>query len=487
MMLGKIVFYFWAALNMILFFYICVEIVLLIFALLAKKKNTKPNLKKYPKVTIQLPIYNEKYVVERLIDVVCKLNYPKDKLEIQVLDDSTDETSQLISNKVSYYQTKAIDIKHIQRENRTGFKAGALDYSMKFCKGDFIAIFDADFIPDSEFLQHAVPYFQDEKIGVVQSRWTHINKDFSFITRAQAIMFNTHFSVEQLGRTTSKAYINFNGTAGIWRKSCIEDAGGWQADTLTEDLELSFRAQIKGWTFKYLFDVESPAELPITVDAYKTQQYRWSKGAAECVRKNLKNLWKSPASLWAKLAGSVHLFNSSVFIIVFLLVITSPFVFWMTKEEIIIINNIEIVYFISLFINGGLFFLFFFGHLMAVKKKWKEALLFLPNFYIFLALSVGISLYMVIGVLEGYFGKVSEFVRTPKYNINSKVNIQKKQDYAFKKEQNIAFLEFFVLCYGLFTLILGCYYVDFFIINYGLIIFLGYSLKLFFPKYIFKF
>jgi cellulose synthase/poly-beta-1,6-N-acetylglucosamine synthase-like glycosyltransferase len=488
-MIGNIIFYFWMTLNTLLFFYICIEIVLLIFALLAKKKNKKLELKYFPNVTVQLPVYNEKYVIERLIDAVCKLNYPKDKLEIHVLDDSDDETSLLASHKIAYYQSHGIQIKHIQRADRVGYKAGALDHSMKSCKGEFIAIFDADFIPDSEFLFHTLPYFDSENVGVVQTRWSHINKNFSFITRAQAIMLNTHFSIEHLGRIFSGAFINFNGTAGIWRKACIEDAGGWQADTLTEDLDLSFRAQMKGWKFNYLFDVESPAELPITVDAYKTQQYRWSKGAAECVRKNIKNLWNSPANYWQKVAGSVHLFNSSIFIIVFFLVITSPIVFWLIEENYISISNVNIIPPISLFITISIGIIFFMGHLMVVQSKWKEALFFLPNFYVFLALSVGISFYMVIGVVEGYLGKVSEFVRTPKFNVNSKITSKPKSqlDYAYKKERNNIILEFMILCYGLFAIVLGSYYVDFFMINYGFVISLGFSLKIFFPKYVFKF
>ena len=285
----------------------------------------------------------------------------------------------------------------------------------------------------------------------------------------------------------AKAYINFNGTAGVWRKACIGDAGGWQADTLTEDLDLSFRAQMRGWKFKYLFDVESPAELPITVDAYKTQQFRWSNGAAECVRKNTIDLWKSPSSFWSKLAGTVHLFNSSIFIVVFFLVLTSPIVFWLTQENQIVIENTNLILYMSLFSTISIIVLFFMGHLMAVKSKWKEAILFLPNFYVILALSVGISLYMLIGVVEGYLGKISEFVRTPKYNLSVKSDTITKQEYAFKKEVNIRIIESIVLCYGLFAFILGCYYADFFMINYGFIICLGFSLKIFFPKYVFKF
>ncbi|WP_412987732.1 glycosyltransferase [Pontimicrobium sp. IMCC45349] len=485
-MIGQLIFYFWMLLNILLFLYVLVETVLLIFALKAKKKNKHLALTEFPKVTVQLPVYNEKYVIERLIDAVSKLNYPKDKLEIQVLDDSNDETSTLIKNKVDFYTKEGIDIIHVQRKNRTGYKAGALDYGMQFCKGEFIAIFDADFIPDSEFLMRAIPYFNTDKIGVVQTRWAHINEKFSFITRAQAIMLNTHFSVEHLGRISSGAFINFNGTAGIWRKSCIEDAGGWHADTLTEDLDLSFRAQTKGWKFNYLFDVESPAELPVTIDAYKTQQFRWSKGAAECVKKNTKMLWKSNANFWAKLAGTIHLLNSSIFIIVFFLVLTSPIVFWLAKQGYIMFSNINVIPFISLFVTICITLLFLFGHLMVAKSKWKEALLFIPNFYVFLALSVSISLYMVIGVIEGYLGKVSEFVRTPKFNLVTTTKTKPK-DYAFKKEHNITVLELMVLSFGVGAFALGCYYQDFFMANYGFIISLGYSLKVFMPKYVFRF
>ncbi len=485
-MIANGIFYLWVLLNALLFFYICVEIVLLFFALAARKQNKQSKLESFPKVTIQLPVYNEKYVIERLIDAVCKIDHPKELLEIHLLDDSTDETTALAFSKIKQYQELGIDIKHIQRVDREGFKAGALDYSMKISRGEFIAIFDADFIPGEDFLKKTLPYFNYEKVGVVQTRWSHINENFSFLTRAQAIMLNTHFSIEHLGRTSSGAFINFNGTAGIWRKSCVEDAGGWQADTLTEDLDLSFRAQMKGWKFNYLFDVESPAELPITVDAYKTQQYRWSKGAAECVRKNIINLWLSPVGLWQKIAGSVHLFNSSIFIIVFFLVMTSPMVFWMLKENQITSVNVDIISFLSLFITCAIAIIFFAGHLMVVKSKWKAALLFWPNFYAYLALSVGISFYMVIGVIEGYAGKVSEFVRTPKFNLKKTDSKKIRKEYSFKNELNIRFFELIILFYGFFTILLGAYYLDLLMINYGVIIAFGFTLKVFFPKYIFK-
>ena len=485
-MLIHIVFYFWMILNIILFVYAALEIILLIYALFSKKKNTSVDLSTYPKVTIQLPVYNEKFVIKRLIDSVITIDYPKDKLEIQLLDDSTDETSEIITTTIQQYLEKGFNVKHIKRENRVGFKAGALDFGMKICEGEFIAIFDADFVPDQLFLKNTIPHFNNPNIGVVQTRWTHLNEKFSFITRAQAIMLNTHFSVEHLGRTSSGAFINFNGTAGVWRKSCIVDAGGWHADTLTEDLDLSFRAQIKGWEFKYLFDTESPAELPITLDAYKTQQFRWSKGAAECMRKNTKLLWASKSTFWSKLIGTAHLVNSSIFIIVFLLILTSPVVFWLSKQGLIHYSNSNSIPFISLFITISIAVMFFTGHLIVAKNKWREIIFFLPNFYMFLAMSISISLYMVIGVIEGYIGKVSEFVRTPKFNFIS--NSEKlKQNYSYKKEDNILAFELVILSYGVFAFVTGLYYQDFLMANYGFIITLGFTLKVFFSKYVFRF
>ncbi|MEM6831667.1 MAG: cellulose synthase family protein, partial [Bacteroidota bacterium] len=238
-------------------------------------------LKEYPAVTIQLPVFNERYVIERLIDSVSKIDYPLDKLEIQVLDDSDDETVTIIANKIAHYQGKGIDIRHVRRPDRVGFKAGALQYGMQQAKGEFIAIFDADFVPQPDFLLKTLPRFTSEKVGMVQTKWAHLNTNYGALTKIQAFWLNAHFTVEQKGRERAGSFINFNGTAGVWRKSCILDAGGWQHDTLTEDLDLSYRAQLKGWKFVYREEIESPAELPVVIPAVKSQQYRWNKGAAE--------------------------------------------------------------------------------------------------------------------------------------------------------------------------------------------------------------
>ena len=288
----------------------------------------------YPIVTVQLPVYNEMYVIERLIDAVCQFDYPSHKLEIQVLDDSNDETVVIIANKVAEWQTKGVDIQYIRRDDRKGFKAGALDFGMKQCKGEFIAIFDADFVPEKDFLKKTIfPFVKNDKVGVVQTRWGHLNQNYSLLTKLQAFALNAHFRVEQVGRNKGKHFINFNGTAGIWRKSCIEDAGGWSADTLTEDLDLSYRAQLKGWKFKYIEKVVVPAELPISMSGLKNQQFRWSKGAAECTRKNLGKVLKSKdLSVWTKFTATFHLLNSSLYLAIAGLILLSVPLLLLARE-----------------------------------------------------------------------------------------------------------------------------------------------------------
>ncbi len=260
-----------------------------------------------PFVTVQLPIYNEKYVVERLIDQIIKFDYPKDRFEIQILDDSTDDTLDISRRKAEECIALGFDVKHVTRKVRTGYKAGALKEGMKTAKGDFIAIFDADFLPKSDFLQKTLPMFKDKKVGVVQTRWEHINQDYSMITKLQAFQLNVHFTVEQSGRQEGNFMLQFNGTGGIWRRKTIEDAGGWEADTLTEDLDLSYRAQIKGWQIVYLQDVGSPAELPAEMNGLKSQQFRWMKGGAETAKKMLPAVWRSDLPLRTKFHASLHL------------------------------------------------------------------------------------------------------------------------------------------------------------------------------------
>lgn len=261
-----------------------------------------------PFVTIQLPVFNEMYVMDRLLENIALIDYPKDKLEIQVLDDSTDETVETTKLQIEKIQNTGLDIKHITRTDRSGFKAGALKEGLKIAKGEFIAIFDADFLPKPNWLKCTIPYFKDEQIGVVQTRWSHINRNYSLLTKIQAFALDAHFTLEQVGRNSKGHFINFNGTAGIWRKECIIDAGNWEGDTLTEDLDLSYRAQLKNWKFKYLEDVETPAELPVVISAARSQQFRWNKGGAENFRKMLKRVITSKnISSKTKIHGLLHL------------------------------------------------------------------------------------------------------------------------------------------------------------------------------------
>ena len=329
---AKIILFLYAFCLFLIFYYSVVQVSLAVAYVRTRKKRFLEiapifDLTNAPKVTVQLPMYNEMYVADRIIDTTAELDYPRDKFQIQVLDDSTDETKEIIANKVKELAAKGIDIIHIHRTDRTGYKAGALDSAMDKVSGEFIAIFDADFVPDTDFLLKTIPYFQDEKIGVVQTRWGHLNKTYSMLTELQAFGLNGHFAIEQGGRSTNGHYINFNGTAGIWRKSCIADAGGWEHDTITEDLDLSYRAQMKGWKFKYLEDVISPAELPITMSALKSQQHRWMKGGAEVFMKMWKRLVKNPNVRFTdKVHGLAHLFNSTVFVFILCLSVLSLFV-----------------------------------------------------------------------------------------------------------------------------------------------------------------
>ena len=368
-----------------------------------------------PMVTVQLPVYNEKYVAARLIDCIAALDYPANKLEIQVLDDSTDETRQIIAGKVAEL-SHAINIKHIHREIRTGYKAGALKDGLAMAGGDFIAIFDADFLPAKNFLQKTIPYFVDEKVGMVQTRWAWLNKRYSLLTRVQAFALDAHFSVEQVGRNIHNGFINFNGTAGVWRKSCILDSGNWQADTLTEDLDLSYRAQLKNWKFVYLEEVGSPSELPPVMSAVKTQQYRWNKGGAETARKHLRKVFFSGKPLAVKWHGIIHLLTSGVFLSAFIgAVLSVPMIFirhyYPDYSNLFAIAN---YCFISFLILGGMYLV---TSTRQYNNKWRGVAAFLQTIPVFLSLSMGLTLHNAIAVLEGYSGRKTAFVRTPKFNL----------------------------------------------------------------------
>ena len=428
-----------------------------------------------PVVTVQLPVYNEMYVVERLIGCVCDFDYPEDKLEIQVLDDSDDESVSIIAEKVAYYQSQGIDIKHIRRPERIGFKAGALKYGTEHAKGEFIAIFDADFLPNPDFLLKAIPHFKDESVGVVQSKWEYTNEDYSFLTKVQAFGLNAHFTVEQVGRNHGNHFINFNGTAGIWRKSCIADAGNWQSDTLTEDLDLSYRAQLKNWKFVYLESLGSPSELPVEINALKSQQFRWTKGAAECVRKNLlKVLRDKNISINTKLHATFHLMNSSIFIFVLLISMLSlPLI--LVKANYPAYNllfNLAAFFMISWLI---LAFFYWISYSYGKSPKGKLFKEFIWKFPLFLSISMGLGLHNALAVFEGYIGKKSPFIRTPKFNIQDKKDRWEDNKYNIRKIGLMTYIEGFLLIYFIFTLKVAIEYADYGMLPILLFLIVGYG------------
>ena len=468
----------------LIFFYSVLQLSLAIAYVRTKKKRMEEktpefDLSKAPKVTVQLPMYNEMYVAERIIETVAKFDYPRDKFQIQVLDDSTDETKDLIAKKVAEIAATGINIQHVHRVDRTGYKAGALDDAMDQVEGDFIAIFDADFVPEPDFLLRTIPFFQDEKIGVVQTRWGHINKDYSILTELQAFGLNGHFAIEQGGRNSSGHYINFNGTGGVWRKKCIEDAGGWEHDTLTEDLDLSYRAQLKGWKFKYLENVIAPAELPITMSALRSQQHRWMKGGAECFIKMNKRILTSKGVRFSdRIHGLSHLFNSSVFFFILCISILSMPVLHI-KDSFSDLNYV--LQYGAIFLLSTVFLMVYYWNSFRDKtgNGFASFFKFLLRFFEFLIMSMGLALNNTIAVLEGYFGIKSSFVRTPKFNVNAKSEFKgNKYDKKKLSIMNIAEGVLFVLF--AYTAINRAIYGDLGMVPFHAMLAIGYGAVFFF-------
>jgi cellulose synthase/poly-beta-1,6-N-acetylglucosamine synthase-like glycosyltransferase len=483
-LVGKIILGIYGFCLVLIFFYSVLQLSLAI-AYVKNKKKKKDEVKpvfdptKAPMVTIQLPMFNELYVAERIIETCAAFDYPKDKMQIQVLDDSTDETKDVIAKKVAEVAARGINIQHIHRVDRTGYKAGALDAAMDRVQGEFIAIFDSDFVPDADFLQRTMPYFEDDKIGVVQTRWGHINKDYSLLTELQAFGLNGHFAIEQGGRNAAGHYINFNGTGGIWRKTCIEDAGGWEHDTLTEDLDLSYRAQMKGWKFKYLEDVIAPAELPITMSALKSQQHRWMKGGAECFIKMRRRLLTTKGiKLSDRIHGMSHLFNSSVFIFILIVSILSLPVLHI-KDSFSDLNLI--LQFMAFFIVSTIFLMFYYwqSYRDKTEKKLGSFFRFVGRFFEFLIVSMGLSLSNTVAVLEGYMGIKSSFVRTPKFNVAKKGEF-KGNKYDKKSLSIINIGEFILFVVFGFTAVNRALYGDLGMVPFHLMLAIGYGLVFFY-------
>ena len=404
-----------------------------------------------PTITIQLPIYNEKYVATRLVDAVCQQDYPKDKMRIMVLDDSDDDTVTTMSNTVKKYQNLGFDIEHIRRGTRNGYKAGALKHAMKSTDSEFVAIFDADFIPPNWYLKKAMPHFAKSNIGLVQCRWGHINENYSALTQAQALNLDFHFLVEQKAKSNSKLFMNFNGTAGIWRKECIDDAGGWHTATLVEDLDLSYRAQMKGWKCLFLPDIVVDAELPVQMNGAKRQQFRWAKGSIQCAVKLLGDiLVKRKIAFDTKLQAFIQLTRHIVFPLMLIQFITLP-ILLASDVNLYIVSFLPALTLATYLAMGpGAYLLVI--HKM-YKTDWKAKAKALPYLLVY---SIGMSVNNTVAVFDGVFGKKNEFLRTPKYGI------VKNDDDWRDKAYNLPFskttlLEMFFAVYGILGIFIAIF------------------------------
>jgi cellulose synthase/poly-beta-1,6-N-acetylglucosamine synthase-like glycosyltransferase len=393
-----------------------------------------------PLVTVQLPVYNEQYVIERLLDAVAEIDYPADRLEVQILDDSTDATTDLIRDYLPKLEARGLRVFHLHRTDRTGFKAGALAAGMKTARGEFIAIFDADFVPPRNILRETIDFFTDPEVGMIQTRWGHLNRNHNLLTRVQALLLDGHLLIEQTARHRSGRFFNFNGTAGLWRTSCIVDAGGWKADTLTEDLDLSYRAQLKGWRFVFLPDLVTPAELPVEIHALKAQQHRWTKGAVQTCRKILAAVWRSRLPLAVKIESTLHLGSNFAYLLLALMCFLLQPNWTMAEVEW---TSLLLVHLPVFFMATGSLFVFY----GLVLRHAGVALWKIPV-YIPLLICVGIGLCInnAKAVLEALCDYRSEFVRTPKYGVTEKVRTWRHRSY-FSARSMVMVLEIALALY----------------------------------------
>lgn len=425
---------------------------LVIIYLYLKHSRNKPSPTKtfdeLPLVTIQLPVFNEKHVVDRLISAVEKLDYPQDKMEIQILDDSTDETVDICAGHAKRLKGLGFNAEHIHRVDRTGYKAGALENGMNICKGEYLLILDADFVPKPELIEKTIHYFADDKIGMIQTRWGHINRNTNMLTRLQAMLLDGHLELEQTARNRSGRFFTFNGTAGIWRKSCIIDADGWHHDTLTEDMDLSYRAQLNGWRFVFLNDIVTPSELPVDIDGFKSQQHRWAKGAIQCCKKVLGQIWRSDAPIYVKMEATTHLTSNFAY----LLLLVLCFVLYPNSKHGIQIEglgwwcaNVPVYFFGSVSV-----IIFYLTAQKALQPKswWKE----IPYLPLLMGLGIGMSVNNAKAVLEAVFNKESAFVRTPKYGEMGAAKTSWKTSSYKAIKSFTPYIEFLFGCFFLFVL-----------------------------------
>ena len=415
-----------------------------------RRKYQKTELLGTPTVTIQLPIYNEKYVAARLVNAVCAMNYPKEKMCIQVLDDSDDDTYDILENLVNDYQKKGFDISHITRENRKGYKAGALRNAMKFVKGNFVVIFDADFIPPHWFLEKAIPYFSKPEIGLIQCKWGHVNEKYSALTQAQALSLDFHFLIEQKAKSNSHLYMSFNGTAGIWRKECIEDAGGWHTATLVEDLDLSYRAQMKGWKCLFLPDIVVDAELPVQMNAAKRQQFRWAKGSIQCAIKLLGDLVIKKIPFDTKIQAFVQLTRHIVHPLMLIQFLILP-ILLSAKFNLYVVSILPLLTIVAYLAMGPVVYI------MIIRNLWMQSWKSKTLAYLYLIFySAGMSVNNTVAVFDALLGKKNEFLRTPKYGIVNKTDDWRDKAYNLPFTKT-TLLEIFFGVYGVLAIFIAIF------------------------------
>ncbi len=446
-----------------------------------KKKRFKPilpafKLEDLPQVTVQLPMYNEMYVAEAVIDATAKLEYPVDKLEIQVIDDSNDETVGIVNNRVQYWKDKGVDIKAIRRENRKGYKAGALADATPSAKGDFLAVFDADFRPNSDYLLKSIPYFQDERIGFVQGRWGHVNREYSWLTRSQTLFLDVFFMVEQRARSLNKYFLRFNGSGGVWRKACIHDAGGWSSDTLAEDLDLAFRAQLKKWNVIYDDSLEAPAEVPINLVDFKAQQYRWAKGKAQVIGKLSGLLWGEKMPLLKKFHAYLDLFNILVIPavlgiallsipIMFILMSSDDYNSYLAWGTIGLLNVVIPPWFCWVVLRR---------YNETKGKTFKDLI---TSIFPFTFLLVGIIITQLASILDAVFRNNTVFHRTSKYNIVGKEGTMKNKVYAPTKISPITYIEALLVIYFSWGIYVGITNLSFGFMHFHIILVISFGLS----------
>ena len=422
-------------------------------AFIATRRNEKYSIipTHEPSITIQLPIYNEKYVAARLVNAVCAFDYPKEKIRIMVLDDSNDETVEILENLVNDYKSQGFLIEHIRRGTRKGYKAGALKHAMKTTDSDLVAIFDADFIPPTWFLKRAIPHFTKSNIGLIQCRWGHINENYSAITQAQALSLDFHFLIEQKAKSNSHLFMNFNGTAGIWRRECIEDAGGWHTATLVEDLDLSYRAQMKGWKCLFLPDIVVDAELPVQMNAAKRQQFRWAKGSIQCAIKLLANIAiKIKIAIEAKIQAFVQLTRHIVFPLMLIQFLALP-ILLAADFNLYVISFIPALTIAAYLAMGPCAYLLVIHKVY--NKSWKSKAKVLPSLFIYTA---GMSVNNTIAVFDALFGNKNEFLRTPKFGIIKNSDDWRDKAYNLPVTKT-TLLEIFFGVYGLYALLISIF------------------------------